>query len=92
MPIKSDGVVSAIYYCEKCGQPMGLLSHHINDDGSISPSVVCPNPVYAIRPPTPELANHDMRMPTLDCPKCDFHNHITLIGWGRFPHDDENDI
>lgn len=80
-PVKNGDCISAIYYCNECGNPMSLQNHQINDDGTVNPSVVCPNPIFSNNPPIPELANEDMRMPTLDCKNCNFHNYVQLIGW-----------
>ena len=74
-PVADGCKVSAVYYCAKCAHPMGLMNHHIESDGSISPSVVCPNPVLD------RETGEDMRSPTLDCASCDFHNYVRLIGW-----------
>lgn len=80
-PIKTNGVISANYYCSKCGIPMGLQFHQITKDGRVDPSVICPHPIYAANPPTSALSNEDMRMPAVQCSNCDFHECITLIGW-----------
>jgi len=80
-PVKNGGKISAIYYCIECGHAMSLENHNINSDGTVNPSVVCPNPIYSNNSPSPELSNKDMRMPTLVCVNCNFHNHLTLVGW-----------
>lgn len=76
---EDDGSLSATYYCYNCGNPMGLMGHTIQADGTINPSVVCPHQRMAHDPTTGELT--DMRCPTVDCNNCDFHNEVKLIGW-----------
>lgn len=75
MPLADGTMLSATYRCLECGEPMGLQNHQVNPDGSINPSVVCPHPVRS------RLTGQDMRTPTLDCPKCSFHDYVQLVGW-----------
>lgn len=77
----ANGQISATFYCQNCGKPMGLANHHINENGEISPSVVCPHPVYPINPHLPEFVETDLRCPSINCQHCDFHNYVKLIGW-----------
>ena len=37
-----DGVRTAIVSCPKCGGSVSLSRHEIAQDGSVSPSLVCP--------------------------------------------------
>lgn len=37
-----DGRLSATLYCSECEKPMSLANHKIADDGTVTPSVVCP--------------------------------------------------
>lgn len=44
----SSTCLTATFYCPDCGKPMSLKNHTILDDGSVRPSVVCPNDVKPI--------------------------------------------
>lgn len=37
------GIKTALISCPKCGQIASLSYHEIDDNGFVSPSVVCPN-------------------------------------------------
>lgn len=39
----SNGKGTAYVECPKCGQYAGLSDHEIKEDGTVDPSMVCPN-------------------------------------------------
>jgi len=57
----------AIMCCPACGQDVSLSHHTITEDGTISPSVVCPTIGYD---------------GSVKCP-CGFHDMIKLMGQMR---------
>ena len=74
-PIKlSNGKRHAIIICPKCKSELflgdnGARLHHIADDGTVTPSVVCTKDLgEAVPGHTP-------------CYVCGWHEHIKLIGW-----------
>ena|SRR5579859_6541318 len=64
----------AVLYCPECGRPISLHQHTISPTGSVSPSVVCPNP-------------HPLYCNTPQGPRCTFHDMVTLDGWDRIGAD-----
>jgi len=59
----------------------------ILSDGKPTARVACPGCGFAAALAGTHTidASGDV-MPSLDCPKCDFHDHVTLIGWkGELP-------
>lgn len=71
---------SATFYCATCSQPMSLANYQFNDDGTLSPSVVCPYPIMQMNP---FGGYEDARCPEVICQKCGFHDNIKLVGWVR---------
>lgn len=51
MPVRGASVVAAILRCPVCLRPMSLIKgdgtegHRIDDDGVITPQVICPTPL-----------------------------------------------
>ena len=54
--------------CPKCGNAAALDGHTIAEDGTVSPSVVCPFKVKT---------KENLEEP------CGFHDHVRLSGWGK---------
>lgn len=53
------------------GHAASLSQHTIHDDGRVEPSVECPD--GGRYSPDQQYA----------CPKCSFHDYVTLEGWSR---------
>lgn len=62
---QEDGRLSATLYCPGCAGPHSLSAHAIMVNGVVSPSC-------AIPPHKSEQA---------ECSTCEFHDHVTLVGW-----------
>lgn len=59
---------TAIMCCPACGQDVSLSKHTVQEDGTVTPSVVCPT------------KEEQDRGHSFMCP-CGFHENLKLIGW-----------
>ena len=55
----------------------------IRSDGQTTARVACPGCGFSatLRNSGHTIDSNGDMMPSLDCPRCQFHDHVTLIGW-----------
>ena len=54
----------------------------VRQEGNITADIICPNGHFGVL--DHEIAHDGIVTPSVDCPRCDFHDSIKLLHWGEY--------